>query len=60
MRFILNFAEITKHISNLLKKDWGFKWNDESKKAFKQIKEAIVTTLVLVSNMNGIQTLFII
>ena len=42
-RFISNFIEITKAISNLLKKDQKFKWNNEDNIAFKNIKDAIVT-----------------
>jgi len=48
-RFIPNFAEITKPISNLLKKELVLKWNDESREAFKKIKDAISLSLVLMS-----------
>jgi hypothetical protein len=47
--FIPNFVEITKPISNLLKKDSIFKWNDESRVAFNKIKQAISSAPVLVS-----------
>jgi hypothetical protein len=33
----------------MLKKDQEFKWSEESKRAFQEIKEAIVAALVLVS-----------
>jgi hypothetical protein len=48
-RFIPNYAEIMKPIYKLLKKDVKFEWNDESKRAFKQIKTAICEASVLVS-----------
>jgi hypothetical protein len=48
-RFIPNFAEITKPISRMLKKDIDFRWNDEGKQDFKMIKEANVKAPVLVS-----------
>jgi hypothetical protein len=48
-RFIPNYAEIVKPIYKLLKKDVKFEWNDQSKKAFKEIKTVISEALVLVS-----------
>jgi hypothetical protein len=47
--FIPNFAEITKPIPNLQNKNQEFKWDDETKNAFRKIKEVIVLALVLVS-----------
>ena len=48
-RFIPNYAEIMKPIYKLLKKDVKFEWNDESKRAFEQIKTAICEATVLIS-----------
>jgi hypothetical protein len=48
-RFIPNYAEIVKPIYKLLKKDVKFEWNDESKKAFQDIKTAISEAPVLIS-----------
>jgi hypothetical protein len=48
-RFIPNFAKLTKPISNLLKKEPLFRWNDESREAFNKIKEAINSCQVTVS-----------
>jgi hypothetical protein len=48
-RFIPNYAEIVKPIYKLLKKDVKFEWNDESKRAFQDIKTAISEALILIS-----------
>jgi hypothetical protein len=48
-RFVPNFAEIAKPISDMLKKDHDLKWSDEAKKAFDDIKQALCHSLVLVS-----------
>jgi hypothetical protein len=47
--FIPNFTEIIKPISNLLKNDKEFKWDDHAIIAFKTIKNAISVAPVLVS-----------
>ena len=48
-RFIPNYAEIAKPIYKLLKKDVKFEWDEQGKKAFKEIKDAISKAPVLVS-----------
>jgi hypothetical protein len=48
-RFIPNFAEIIKLITNMLNKDSGVKWNSEEKTSFERVKIAIGEELVLVS-----------
>jgi hypothetical protein len=48
-RFILNFAEIVKPISDMLKKGHDLKWSDEAKKAFEDIKQALCHSPVLIS-----------
>jgi hypothetical protein len=48
-RFIANFAELTKHIICMLRKDSEVKWTEEAKHSFEAIKEAIMTALVLIS-----------
>jgi hypothetical protein len=47
-RFITNFAELTKNITAMLRKNSEVKWNEEAKHSFNAIKEAIMTTLVLI------------
>jgi hypothetical protein len=49
-RFIPNYAEIVKSIYKLFKKDVKFEWNEDSKKAFKEIKIAIFEALILISS----------
>ena len=41
-RFIPNFAEIVKYITDMLKKDAEIKWIPEAREYFKKIKQAIV------------------
>ena len=41
--------EITKPLNKLLKKDVNFKWNEEAKKEFEYVKEAITRAPTLVS-----------
>ena len=48
-RFIPNYAEIAKPIYKLLKKDVKLEWDEQGKKAFKEIKDAIFKAPVLVS-----------
>ena len=48
-RFIPNYAKIAKPIYKLLKKDVKFEWDEQGKKAFKEIKDAISKAPVLVS-----------
>ena len=46
-RFIPNYAEIVRHITNMLKKNNEVKWSQESRKAFTRIKNAFVEAPVL-------------
>jgi hypothetical protein len=48
-RFIVNFSELTKHITAMLRKDSEIKWTEAAKQSFNDIKEAITTTPVLIS-----------
>jgi hypothetical protein len=48
-RFITNFAELTKHITCMLRKNSEVRWTEEAKHSFNAIKEAIITTPVLIS-----------
>jgi hypothetical protein len=48
-RFIANFAELTKHITCMLRKNSEVRWIEEAKHSFNAIKEAIVTAPVLIS-----------
>jgi hypothetical protein len=48
-RFIPNFAEIVKLITDMLKKDSEVKWKSESKTSFQCIKKVISEALVLTS-----------
>jgi hypothetical protein len=48
-RFIANFAELTKYITCMLRKDSEVKWTEEAKHSFESIKKSIMTTPVLIS-----------
>lgn len=48
-RFIPNFAEILKPITDMLKKDVEVKWSLESRTAFQKIKQAVTEAPVLVN-----------
>jgi hypothetical protein len=48
-RFIVNFAEFTKYITCMLRKDSEVKWTEEAKHSFESIKKAIMIALVLIS-----------
>jgi hypothetical protein len=48
-RFIPNFVEIMKNITDMLKKDSEIKWTVESKNSFEQIKKSLGESPVLVS-----------
>jgi hypothetical protein len=41
IRFVPNFTEMVKHITNMLKKDHEFKWTVEPKESFQQIKASL-------------------
>jgi hypothetical protein len=48
-RFIPNFAEIVKLLTDMLKKDNEVKWSAEEKVSFQHIKKALGEAPVLVS-----------
>jgi hypothetical protein len=48
-RFILNFAELVKHITTMLKKGNEVNWTIEPKESFFQIKKALTEEPVLIS-----------
>jgi hypothetical protein len=48
-RFIANFAELTKYITCMLRKDSEVKWTEEARHSFESIKKSIMTTPVLIS-----------
>jgi hypothetical protein len=48
-RFVLNFAELVKHITTMLRKGHEIKWTAEPRKSFDQIKKALTEAPVLVS-----------
>jgi hypothetical protein len=48
-RFIVNFVELTKHITVMLRKDSEVKWTEAARRSFNAIKEAITTAPVLIS-----------
>ena len=48
-RFVPNFAEILKPITNMLKKYAMIKWSSEEKSSFQTIKQALVEAPVLAS-----------
>ena len=45
--FIPNYAEIVRHITDMLKKDSEVKWSQESRDAFTRIKQAFAEAPVL-------------
>ena len=45
--YIRNFATKASPLTNLLKKDMPFEWNDEQQSAFDLLKEALISTPVL-------------
>lgn len=46
-KFISSFAEITKPINDMLKKDAKIVWDEEARGVFQDIKDAISSALVL-------------
>lgn len=48
-RFIPNFAQIFKQITNILRKDNEISWSNEGKRYFERIKEKLIEALVLIS-----------
>ena len=47
-KFIKNYANISRPLTNLLKKETPFKWNEETQKAFDLLKEKLCTAPVLI------------
>lgn len=47
-RFVSNYAEILKEITNMLKKENEVGWTKESRESFSRIKEALQAALVLI------------
>eukprot|EP00253_Pinus_taeda_P020679 PITA_20679 len=48
-KFVSSFTEIMRPIQLMMKKDDVYRWSDEAKKSFQQIKEAITKAPILVS-----------
>lgn len=48
-RFVPDFIETTRYIANLMSENKVLKWNEEGKKAFEPIKEAIAQAPILVN-----------
>ncbi|KAH9313256.1 hypothetical protein KI387_028291, partial [Taxus chinensis] len=48
-RFVPEFVELTKHITSMMKHQAIFKWNNEGKVAFEEIKKSIAKAPTLVS-----------
>jgi hypothetical protein len=46
-KFIKNFSQLTKPLSNLLKKTSSFKWKEEQQRAFKDLKDKFLSFPVL-------------
>jgi hypothetical protein len=47
-RFIEGFSKITKPMTELLEKDWKFKWTPACEANFQELKKRLTTALVLV------------
>ena len=48
-RFISNFVEIMKHITNMLKKENEIKWNLDARNSFANIKKVLTEAPILIS-----------
>jgi hypothetical protein len=48
-RFIPNFAEIIKHITDMLKKDEEIKWIPEEKESFENINQDLIKAPILIN-----------
>jgi len=48
-RFVPNFIEMVKDITNMLKKDHDVKWKNEAKESFQQIKTTLEESPILTS-----------
>jgi len=48
-KFVSGFAKIVCPMQLIMKKDIVYRWSDEAKKSFQQIKEVTVEALALVS-----------
>jgi hypothetical protein len=48
-RFVPDFVEMVKHVTNMLKKDHEVKWTAGSKESFQWIKESLGESLVLIN-----------
>jgi hypothetical protein len=48
-RFIPNFAEVVKDLTDMLKKDSEVKWSSEARYSFDQIKKSLGEAPVLIS-----------
>ena len=46
-RFVVDFAEITKSLKTMIKKEIQFKWTPIKKDNFKKVKASIATTQAL-------------
>ena len=46
-RFIANFSQITRPLTNLLAKEVPFQFNDEFHKAFDTLKKALISTPII-------------
>lgn len=46
-KFVKNYAHITKPLSNLLKKDEAFKWEEEQQLAFEKLKRILISRPLL-------------
>jgi len=47
-RFILNFAELVKHVTSMLKKGTKVRWTNAARKSFESIKKAIMEAPMLI------------
>ena len=52
-RFIENFSKIAKPMTELLKKDKKFEWNEACETSFQDLKRRLVSAPVLCRNGNG-------
>ena len=46
-RFVMNFASISTHFTNLTKKEVSFEWNEKCEQSFQNLKALLATTPIL-------------
>lgn len=48
-RFVLDFAQTTKHIVGLMSEKYPFKWTEEAREAFERVKSSVAEAPTLIN-----------